>query len=104
MLSLANQLTGINAVNIYSTTIYQNIQDESGGDGGISPRVGTCLNGAAQVIGAAASPLVAYFSFRTIINGGFLILAVSMIVLSIFTIEGWNTILVIIMMVYIASY
>ena len=47
MLSLANQLTGINAVNIYSTTIYQNIQDESGGEGGISPRVGTCLNGTA---------------------------------------------------------
>ena len=31
-------------------------------------------------------------------------MAVSMIVLAIFTIEGWNTILVIIMMVYIASY
>ena len=44
ILAFANQLTGINAINIYSTTIYQNIQDESGGDGGISPRLGSVLN------------------------------------------------------------
>ena len=46
-LAITNQLTGINAINIYSTTIYQNIQDESGGDGGISPRLGSVLNAVA---------------------------------------------------------
>ena len=44
MLAITNQFTGINAINIYSTTIYTNIQEESGGDGGISPRLGSVLN------------------------------------------------------------
>ena len=51
ILAISNQMTGINSINIYATTIYQNLSGGSteGGstDGGISPRVGTVLNGLA---------------------------------------------------------
>ena len=48
--------------------------------------------------------MVTYFSFRTIVNGGFLILSVAMIILAVFDIEDLNTPLVVMMMVFLASY
>lgn len=44
--ALFNQLTGINAVNIYSNTIFTNIQEQNGG-GGIGPRLGSAYLGIA---------------------------------------------------------
>lgn len=104
ILAVTNQMTGVNAINIYSTTIYQNIQDESGGDGGISPRLGSVLNAAAQLFAAATSPLVSYFSFRTIINGGFFFMGISMAIVATFEIEHMDTMLVVMMMIFLAVY
>ena len=104
ILAFINQTTGINAINIYSTTIYQNIQDESGGDGGISPRLGSVLNGVAQVFGAVTSPFIAYFSFRTIFNGGLLIMGIVMSVVAVLEIEGKNTLLICFMMIFLTVY
>ena len=66
--------------------------------------MGSCLNGVAQVFAAATSPLIAYFSFRTIFNGGLLILTFAMIILAVFAMVGWNTLLVVMMMVFLACF
>ena len=66
--------------------------------------MGSCLNGVAQVFATATSPLVAYFSFRTIFNGGLLILSIAMVILAVFALVGWNTLLVVMMMVYLACF
>ena len=97
-------MTGINAINIYSTTIYQNIQDESGGDGGISPRLGSCLNAIAQLLACITSPFVAWFSFRSIINGGFFFMSIFMALVAVFEILEDDTVLVLMMMCFLALY
>lgn len=87
ILALANQITGINAINIYATTIYQNLQEESESGGGISPRVGTVLNGAAQMVAILLTPFVTNFSFRLIMNGGFFLMAILMTVVGVLALE-----------------
>ena len=103
-LAFTNQLTGINAINIYSTTIYQNIQDESGGDGGISPRLGSVLNALAELFACATSIFVSYFSFRTIVNGGFPVMGISMAIVAVLEIETKDTLLICFMMIFLAFY
>ena len=104
IMATAIQGTGINAINIYSTKIYQDIQDESGGTGGISPRLGSVLNGVAQMIACGLSPLMTYFSMRAIINRGFFIMAISMFVISVFAAEGMNNLLVVFMMIFLFTF
>lgn len=94
------QTTGINSVNIYSTKIYETIQEENGG-GGISPPVGSVLNMIAQVIACWLSPFVTYFSFRTIINRGFLALAISMTGVAVLAYLAYNTVLVFVLMLFL---
>lgn len=86
ILAISVQLTGINAINIYSTTIYENILKSSGGSG-ITPRIGSVLNATAQEIACFVSPFVAWFSFRAIINGGLLIMGITMGVISLLAFE-----------------
>ena len=53
------------------------------------------------MLACALSPLMTYFSFRTIINGGFLIMAISMFIISILAAEGLNSLLVVFMMIFL---
>lgn len=62
------------------------------------------MNGAAQLIAVITSPVITYFSFRTIINGGFVVLSICMAVIGILAIEEMNTLLVVVMMIYLAVY
>ena len=62
------------------------------------------MNGAAQVFAVLTSPIITYFSFRTIINGGFLILGISMGIIAIFAAIEQNTLLVVFMMIFLACY
>ena len=62
------------------------------------------MNGAAQVFAVITSPVVTYFSFRTIINVGFLILGISMGIIAILAAEELNTLLVVFMMIFLAVY
>ena len=41
LLTFLNQVTGINSINIYSLTIFENIQKDSPDGGGITPRMGS---------------------------------------------------------------
>lgn len=50
------------------------------------------------------SPFVSYFSFRTIVNVGFLVMGLSMTVVAILSIENMNNALVGFMMVFLAVY
>ena len=70
----------------------------------ITPRVGTVLNGAVQVFAAATSFLLVPLSLRMIVNGGLLIMGVSLIVIAVFAMEDYNDLLVYTMMVYLAVY
>ena len=83
MLALTSQTTGINAINIYSTQIYKIIQEQSLDGRGITPPVGAVINTTGQVIACIFSPLFSYFNFRTIINGGYLFLTITMTVVAI---------------------
>jgi len=62
------------------------------------------LNGAAQVFASATSPFVSYFSFRTIIIGGFLLMSLFMIIIAAFAIVEMNNLLVVFMMFFLATY
>ena len=104
-LAIFNQLTGINAINIFSTKIYSDIQAESSsGSGGISPPVGSVLNTTAQVLACLISPYVSYFNFRTIINIGFLLLAILMTVVAILAYFEENNALIFFMACFLAVF
>ena len=103
-MAIANQITGINAIEMYSTTIYQDIQDQSQGGGTITPKVGTVLNGAVQVFAAATSFILGRFKLRMIINGGLAIMGVSLLAIAIFAMYDFNDLLVYMMLVYLAVY
>jgi hypothetical protein len=62
------------------------------------------LNGAAQVFAASISTFLSGLKLRTIINGGFLLMCIFMIVIAVFAIEKMNTALVVFMMVFLATY
>lgn len=83
MMALSVNLTGINAINIYSTAIYKIIQEQQVDGGGITPPVGAVINTTGQVIACIFSPMFSYFSFRTLFNGGYLFLAITMSVVAV---------------------
>jgi len=62
------------------------------------------LNGAAQVFATATSPFVSYFSFRTIIIGGFLLMSLFMIIIAGFATVERNNLLVVSMMFFLATF
>lgn len=62
------------------------------------------MNALAQVIACLCSPFVSYFSFRTIINGGLLVLSIAMGVIAILAYYEQNTILVFVMMIFLATF
>ena len=53
------------------------------------------------MLACVLSPLMTYFSFRTIINVGFLIMAISMFIISVLAAEGLNSVLVVFMMIFL---
>lgn len=57
MIGLLKQLTGVNAVTLYSTTLFEQEEDPSE-SGGFSPHMGTALVGVASFVGAILGPLV----------------------------------------------
>ena len=103
VLSITNQGTGINAINLYSTQIYQTIQDQSDG-GGISPNVGAVLNIGAELIACLCSSFVIYFNFRTIMNGGLLIMTIILSATALLAYYECNVILVFVIMLFLATY
>lgn len=100
VMAFSIQLTGINAINLYATQIFQKIIDESPSGSGISPPLGGVLNVIAQVAGCIVSPFAAYFKFRTILNGGFGVMSVAMFVVTLLAYKELNTILVGLIMVF----
>jgi len=77
--------------------------DESGGKG-IQPRVGSVLNLVAQMIACGLSPLGSFLKFRMIINGGLIAMALFMGLVAIFSYEEMNTLLVVMMMCFLALF
>lgn len=102
IMAVCVQGTGINAVNLYSTKIYTNIQEQGGG--GISPPVGTVLNNTAQMVGCLLSPFASYLNFRKIIVGGFLTMSLAMGLVALLAYLEDNTLLVVGIMIFVAIF
>lgn len=103
-MAICVQATGINAINIYSTEIYKMIQESSSSGKGISPPVGSAINNSFQAVACLVSPFVSYFSFRTIINIGFLLLAILMTVVAILAYFEENNALILFMACFLAVF
>ena len=88
-LAVANQLTGITALSIYSTQIFA-ILAESGLQ--MAPSTGSFYLGLSALLGSIISTVTSvYLSFRTIFAGGFLIMAVLSVGMVTGLLTGQNT-------------
>jgi len=83
MVALFNQLTGINAVSLYSTTIFEQIQ-ESSESGGFSPIFGTSLVGISMFVGCLLGPLVqALLKIRAIFIVGQVLMGLCLLIVGV---------------------
>ena len=65
-MAMFNQLSGLNAINFYSTTIFESVFDSEKGQ-----HIGTALTGLAQIVGVLIAPLLgSKFSLKTILVAG----------------------------------
>ena len=102
-LAISMQGTGINGINVFSSQIYKDIKEDSGGKG-IDPVLGTFINSTVQAIACLVSPYVAYFSFRLILNGGLLIMGLSMMVVAGLAQAEANNILVVFIVIFLVFF
>lgn len=85
LLSCFNQLSGVNAVNIYANRLLENLKEVSDGQFPITPAVGTYIIGFANFGGAflAIFPVM-FFGRKTLLLAGQIGMAVSLILSAIF--------------------
>ena len=70
-------MSGINILNVYAPTIFDNIRKSTGAKGGLSTEQDVYFVGAAGFVGAVlANFTVAYFSRRTLFIGGHALMGV----------------------------
>ena len=80
-----NQMSGVNLISIYSTTLFENLQEDAA-DGGfsITPGTGTALVGVSQFIGCLVAPLLGKcFGLKPIFVGGQFAMAISQLAVAI---------------------
>ena len=79
----ANTLTGINAINFFSTRILSDIKADNP-DHGLTPVQGDALLGGIQWIACFIAPFLTYFSMRAGLIGGFIAMGVFEILVGVF--------------------
>ena len=104
LLAFLNQVTGTNSINIYSQTIFENLQKESSG-GGISPRAGNTMIMASQVAAGFFTPFMGRcLGIKTIFVGGMFGMGLFLFLIGLFAKYGKNNILVVCMMLDLFIY
>ena len=97
LLAFLNQVTGTNSINIYSQTIFENIQES--GSGGISPRMGSVLLMISQVVAACCTPFIGGIAgIKTIFVFGMFAMGVLLFLIGLFAMLNQNNWVVICMM------
>ena len=82
-LCIGNTLTGINAINEFSTRIFEDMQKDNPGHG-LKPVVGNALCGGIQWFACFVAPFLSYINVRGVIIGGFLVMGVFEVLLGFF--------------------
>ena len=88
-LCVGNTLTGINAINEFTSRIFEDIQKDNPGHG-LKPVAGTALCGGIQWFACFVAPFLTYFNVRAIIISGFLVMGVFEIALGFFAMYHIN--------------
>lgn len=97
-----HELTGINVINLYSTTMFKEMHK---GGGGIAPRTGTYIVGVFNVVGTACSILfVNNFGRKTLLIWGHILIAIVHAMVGYFNVEGNNNGVVAMIMVFLFVY
>ena len=99
----ANTLTGINAINFFSTRILSDIKKDNP-DHGLTPVQGDALLGGIQWIACFVAPFLTYFSMRAGLIGGFIAMGFFEILVGVFATLEWNNIVLVMMMISLFIY
>ena len=103
LLAFLCQATGINAINMYSQTIFEKIQEES--SGGISPRMGNVLLMITQFVANLFVPFVGKLAgIKTIFVYGMFVMGVLLFLIGLFAMLNKNNLVVLTMMVDLAVF
>lgn len=107
MLGFANQMCGINVINIHSTKMFESMKNLKTGQILINPRQGNVLNGLFEIIGVCLTPCIARSTKSTprrIIIAGFYIMSLSMALNGLFAFLGLQKLLLCSMQLFLVSY
>ena len=83
-LCLGNTLTGINAINEFSSRIFEDMQKDNPGKG-LKPVQGDALCGGIQWFACFVAPFLSYVNVRAVIIGGFMVMGVFEVLLGFFS-------------------
>ena len=89
-LCLGNSLTGINAINSFSTRLLTDINNDNP-DHSIKPALGNAMVGAIQWLGCLVAPFVSGINVRKVLISGFLVMGAFEIALGIFNVYHKDT-------------
>ena len=90
-LCLGNSLTGINAINSFSSRLLTDINNDNP-DHSIKPALGNAMVGGIQWLGCLVAPFVAGVNVRKVLISGFLVMGAFEIALGIFNVYHKDTI------------
>ena len=103
-LAICNQMSGINVVNVYAPTIFDQIKKDNPGSGGFTTEQDTYFIGAAGFLGAVLSNFtVALFSRRKLFIGGHMLMGVFLSLIAIGVNIGQPTLILSCIVAFIIS-
>jgi predicted MFS family arabinose efflux permease len=102
-IAIANQMSGINILNIYSKTIFEDVKD-AGGAASFSPKGCTYFIGIAGFLGAFLSNFtVKYLTRRQVFIIGHINMGICLLLVAVFTVTNHGNLVLLFMCLFVIS-